>query len=269
VIVDCKLAEGYHYPSALNIVAFVLTGTTGVEWRRGGRFTRFVTQPGSLTIIPASGDHHFHHDRQIRVLAWMFDTERLQSIADQEGMSRGERVEIRETINHRDGEFWSIGQRLAAQLLAPIPGSRLYAEALNTEIALRLLWGFSSLPGPRDACTERLTHPRLRRVIDYIHNSLGNEISLGELAELAELSPNYFLNAFKKATGKTPHQYLTEQRVARACELLRNPMLPIVHVALAVGFSSQSHFTTVFGRFMKTTPASYRAHVLGLGPNSS
>jgi AraC family transcriptional regulator len=216
-----------------------------------------------LTIVPAGGDHDIHTDRQIRVLAWMIDTERLQSIADQEGMSRGASVAIREAINHRDGEFWSIGQRLAAHLLAPIPGSRLYAEALDTKIALRLLWGFSSLPGSRDACIERLTHPRFQRVIDYIHSSLGNEITLGELAELAGLSPNYFLGAFRRATGKTPHRYLTEQRVAKACELLSNPQLSIVDVALTVGFSSQSHFTTVFGRFMKATPASYRAHILG------
>ncbi|MBV8311428.1 MAG: helix-turn-helix transcriptional regulator [Planctomycetaceae bacterium] len=83
---------------------------------------------------------------------------------------------------------------------------------------------------------------------------------------MAGLSPNYFLSAFKKATGKTPHLFLTEKRVAKACELLSNPQLSIVNVALAVGFSSQSHFTTVFGRFMKTTPACYRAHILGLEP---
>jgi AraC family transcriptional regulator len=266
LIFEGKLAEGYDHASALNVVVFVLTGTTRVEWRRGGRFTRFVSQPGSLMIIPAGGDHHFHTDRQARVLAWMIGTERLQSIADQEGMSRGARVEIREAINHRDEEFWSIGQRLSRQLLAPIPGSRLYAEALNTKIALQLLWGFSSLSGPRDARTERLTHTRLKRVIDYIHSSLGNEITLDELADLAELSPNYFLSSFRRATGKTPHRYLTEQRIAKACELLHNPHRSIVDVSLAVGFSSQSHLTDVFHRLMNTTPAAYRRQILGMDP---
>ena len=113
---------------------------------------------------------------------------------------------------------------------------------------------------------ERLPDARLRRVIDYLDASLASEISLGDLADVAGLSPNYFLSAFKKATGKTPHRFLTEKRVAKACELLSNPQLSIVDVALAVGFSSQSHFTTVFGRFMKTTPASYRAQILGLEP---
>jgi AraC family transcriptional regulator len=99
-------------------------------------------------------------------------------------------------------------------------------------------------------------------VVDYIRSSLGDEISLGALAELASLSPNYFLSAFRRATGKTPHRYLTEQRIAKACELLHHPHRSIVDVSLAVGFSSQSHLTAVFHRFLKTTPAAYREEVL-------
>ena len=92
--------------------------------------------------------------------------------------------------------------------------------------------------------------------------------------QVAGLSPNYFLHAFKQSTGKTPHRYLTELRIARACELLQDPHRSIVDISLAVGFSSQSHLTTVFRRFKKTTPAAYRQEVLGLhrdgaGPHGS
>ena len=99
-------------------------------------------------------------------------------------------------------------------------------------------------------------------VIDYIEASLASEISLRDLADVACLSPHYFLSAFKKATGKTPHRFLIEMRIAKSRELLMKPQMSIAAVALAVGFSSQSHFTTVFGRLTKTTPASYRAHIL-------
>jgi AraC-like DNA-binding protein len=57
-------------------------------------------------------------------------------------------------------------------------------------------------------------------------------------------------------------------RVAKACELLRDPHRPITDVSLAVGFSSQSHLTEVFRRTMKTTPAAYRREVLGLTRNA-
>ncbi len=116
---------------------------------------------------------------------------------------------------------------------------------------------------------EKLADPRLRRVIDYLHGSFGQEISLDGLAEVAGLSPNYFLHAFKQSTGKTPHRYLTELRIARACELLQDPHRSIVDISLAVGFSSQSHLTTVFRRFLKTTPAAYRQEILGRHPDGA
>ena len=151
--------------------------------------------------------------------------------------------------------MWRLGQRLAARLRSPIPGSRLFAETLVTQIAIKLLWNYSSLPPRSQTPAETLADPRLRRVIDYLHDSFAEEISLDGLALVAGLSPNYVLQAFKQTTGRTPHHYLAELRIARACELLQNPYRSIVEISLAVGFSSQSHLTTVFRRFMKTTPA--------------
>jgi AraC family transcriptional regulator len=264
LIVEGRLADFYHHCSPLNVVAFLLNGTTRVELKRGGRFTRYLSEPGSLTIIPGGIDPDIRTDRRTRTLIWITDPDWLRSLAEQAWTAGGPTVAILETLNNRDGEFWALGQRLAAQMLSPLPGSRLYAEALNTQLALYLLWNYSTLPRQNEPRADRLTDPRLRRVIDFIHSSLGNEISLGELADLAGLSPNYFLTAFRRAMGKTPYRYLTEQRVARACELLHNPHHSIVEVSLAVGFSSQSHLTTVFRRFLKTTPAAYRADVLGL-----
>jgi AraC family transcriptional regulator len=263
LIVESQLAEFSSYSAPRHTVAFLLSGTTKVEWKRGGRFTRYLSEPGSLTIISAGDQHFFRTDRRTRALVWMIDPLRLQCIAEQEWGPGVPRVVILEAFNCRDSEFWTLGERLAARMLAPIPGSRLYAEALDTQLALHLLWNHSSLPRPEAAEADRLTDPRLRRVVDYIQSSLGNEISLGELADLADLSPNYFLSAFKQATGRTPHRYLTEQRITKACELLQNPYRSIVDVSLAVGFSSQSHLTTVFRRFLKTTPAAYREEILG------
>jgi AraC family transcriptional regulator len=263
LVVDCRLPEFHHHRSGRNSIAFLLEGTTQVEWKRGGRFTRFVSEPGSLTIIPAGDDHHFRTDHQVRLLLWMADPKWLQSIADQEWKPRGTRVALQEFSNNRDAEFWALGHRLAARMLSPIAGSRLYAESLNTQLALHLLWNYSSLPNQSEERPTGRTDPRLNRAIDYIHASLAREISLGELAEIAGLSPNYFLSAFKRATGRTPHRYLTEKRIDKACELLHNPHFSIVAVSLAVGYSSQSHLTTVFRRVMKTTPAAYREEVLG------
>jgi hypothetical protein len=103
-----------------------------------------VSEPGSLTIIPAGGVHRFRSDRPARALFWMIDPAQLRSIAEREW---GETtVEIREACNVRDAESWALGRRLAALMLSPISGSRLCAEALGAQLALHLLWNDSTLP---------------------------------------------------------------------------------------------------------------------------
>jgi AraC family transcriptional regulator len=269
VIVEGHLTDFHQYTAPDPVVAFLLSGVTQVEWKRGGRYTRFLSQPGGLTIVPAGSENEFRIDRWSRWLLWILDRDQLRSIAEQEWPAHRLRVEILESFNNRDAELWTLGQQLAARLGAPHPGARLYAEALSTQIAVSLLWNHSSLARRDGKLVKQLPDARLRRVVDFIHASLGNEISLGELADLAGLSSNYFLSVFKEATGKTPHRYLTEKRIEKACELLQNPHCSLVDVSLAVGFSSQSHLTTVFRRFMKTTPAAYREAVLGLRPTAA
>jgi AraC family transcriptional regulator len=72
------------------------------------------------------------------------------------------------------------------------------------------------------------------------------------------LSPHHFSRQFREAVGVPPHAHLIARRVERAKVLLAQTDLPIVQVALAVGFAHQSHLTRHFGRLVGTTPARFR-----------
>jgi len=265
VITAGRLTDFFDYSAPFHVVAFCLKGATTVEWKRGTRFTRFQSQPGELLITPSGEGNSIRQNQPTEVFGCCLSPDRLQSLAEQEWKSHAQTIEIMAGYN-RDAELWELGERLATRLRSPVRGSRLFAETLVTQIAIKLLWNYSSLPGRVQTPSEKLSDPRLRKVIDYLQGSFAEEISLDGLARVAGLSPNYFLHAFKQTTGKTPHRYLTELRIAKACELLQNPYRSIVDIGLAVGFSSQSHLTTVFRRFRNTTPAAYREQVLGLRP---
>jgi AraC family transcriptional regulator len=263
VITTGQLPEFFEFSAPFHVVAFNLRGATTVEWKRGLRFTRFHAQPGDLLITPFGGANSIRQIQPNEAFSCCLSPDRLQSLAEQEWKPHGQTIEIVAGYS-RDAELWGLGQRLAARLRSPIPGSRLFAETLVTQIAIKLLWNYSSLPRQGHSPEKKLADPRLRRVIEYLHGSFAEEISLDGLALVAGLSPNYFLHAFRQTTGQTPHRYLTELRIAKARELLHDPYRSIVDISLAVGFSSQSHLTTVFRRFVKTTPAAYRVEVLGI-----
>jgi AraC family transcriptional regulator len=99
---------------------------------------------------------------------------------------------------------------------------------------------------------------RLRRVEEYVEAHLDSGIGLADLAKAAGLSRMHFAAQFRAATGYRPREYLLHQRIEHAKSLLSNTQMPIVEVALTVGFSSQAHFSTVFKRITSETPARWR-----------
>ena len=103
-----------------------------------------------------------------------------------------------------------------------------------------------------------LSQGQLRLVRDFINDYLGNEIKLEELAALTHSSPSHFTKQFKRSTGLPPHQYLIQQRIERAKELLSNAVLTIAEVSQVVGFFDQSHLVRHFKYWVGVTPRDYR-----------
>ncbi|MCK1715348.1 MULTISPECIES: AraC family transcriptional regulator [unclassified Bradyrhizobium] len=99
---------------------------------------------------------------------------------------------------------------------------------------------------------------RLRRVEEYVRTHYGDCISLSDLARVAGLSRMHFAAQFRAATGYRPREYLLHQRVEHAKSLLSNSRMPLAEIALAVGFCTQAHFSTVFKRITGDTPARWR-----------
>jgi AraC family transcriptional regulator len=99
---------------------------------------------------------------------------------------------------------------------------------------------------------------RLRRVEQHIAAHFERSISLHELAGIAGLSRMHFAAQFRAATGYRPREYLLNHRIAQAKSLLTTTGRPLAEIALAVGFSTQAHFSTVFKRISGQTPARWR-----------
>jgi AraC-like DNA-binding protein len=99
---------------------------------------------------------------------------------------------------------------------------------------------------------------RLRRVEEYVRANFDRCVTLSELAKVAGLSRMHFAAQFRTATGYRPREYLLHQRIEHAKSLLSNTATPLAEIALAVGFCTQAHFSTVFKRITGETPARWR-----------
>lgn len=97
----------------------------------------------------------------------------------------------------------------------------------------------------------------VRRARDYLDAHLDAPVELADLAGAVGLSRFHLLRVFRAAVGTTPHNYLTDRRVARAKLLLDGP-LPLAEVAAACGFADQPHLNRVFKARVGVSPGQYR-----------
>ncbi|MGA9734238.1 MAG: AraC family transcriptional regulator, partial [Candidatus Acidiferrales bacterium] len=99
---------------------------------------------------------------------------------------------------------------------------------------------------------------RLRRIREFVHAKIEDELSLDEMAQSVGLSTAHFARMFRKSTGETPHQFVLRQRLERARAMLRAPEARVLDVAVACGFKTQQHFAQVFRDVWGVSPTEYR-----------
>jgi AraC family transcriptional regulator len=144
-----------------------------------------------------------------------------------------------------DPVIWGIAAAFRAALL----GGRTMSD-LDADTRLRLLLGhvlttYGGLP-PAARSNGRLDARRLTRVVEFIEDRLEGRVALRELADVAALSPFHFLRAFRRATGLTPHAYVTARRMERALRMLRTTDRPVLEIATRMGYANPAHFRRAF-----------------------
>lgn len=168
------------------------------------------------------------------------------------------RFELIDIYKRRDPLIHQIGLALIEEMNSETPAGRIYAESLSQTLVFHLLKNYSTANFAPENISGGLSGYRLRRVREFIHANLERDLTLAEIAAVADLSQFHFARAFRRTTGLTPQQYLMQQRIERAKELLASDDLPIVEISLRTGFKNQSHFTTLFRKFTNVTPKLWR-----------
>lgn len=95
-------------------------------------------------------------------------------------------------------------------------------------------------------------------VKQYIYHHIEDPIVIEEMAKLFYMSADYLTRLFKRDTGKTVIDYITEQRMTMAKELIEQNRLSLTMISAKVGYNNYSYFTKIFKKFFGQTPREYR-----------
>lgn len=147
-------------------------------------------------------------------------------------------------------------------ILCAIPGEPLRYEALIIALLEQLHCQIGRKPDP-SGVAQWMTATRLKRIDEIVEAGLDGELTVQDLADNLGLSAGFFSRAFKAATGRSPHAYIVDRRVARARAELASGAEDLSAVALAAGFSSHAHLTTMFRQRLGVSPSVLRRSLAG------
>jgi AraC family transcriptional regulator len=237
---------------------FWVTDSPGIRitGRLDGKAHNLISKRGGLWVLPNSVHqveqwHGPHAGTLLSITAPAFERQI-------EGLMYGGRIELKAKKELQDNQTELLMRTLISEIERPLPTETLLAEMLVNAICIRF--------AKRCASTKLLNEPqrgglptiRLKRVQDFIQSHLDEQITLADLAAVAEMSLFHFAKLFKRSTGFSPYRYIRNQRIALAKELLSDPKLKMIDVGLRVGFEHQSNFARAFRQDVGLNPWRFR-----------
>ncbi len=217
-----------------------------------------LLQPNTVTVVPEKHDGYWEVEGPLRVSHVYLTHQRLEKCATLVGGSG--KVELLRSVGAEDPVASHILAVLSDANVVGDPGTQMLVDRAVDLLCLQLLRAHSTIRLPENAAPMRggLARWQLRRVTEYMLEHLERPVGLEELAALVGLSRYHFCTAFRLSTGRTPHVWLTEQRMALARRLLADPHMSVSEIALSVGYSTPSAFAASFRRIVGTTPRDFR-----------
>ena len=148
-------------------------------------------------------------------------------------------------------------QRFAYLCTENHPSKDLFVSMLLRELLVRLLDAESQARSLREAEARATQYP-LSAVITYIRKNLDHKLSVKKLSKLAYMSESAFYQAFRHELGRTPVEFINDERMALAAHLLLDPRQHIREVAMRCGFNSVSYFSRTFRDHHGISPGAYQ-----------
>jgi AraC family transcriptional regulator len=236
------------------LVAIHVGAAAKISCRRGDDSHSGSAVHGDIDIIPANIPARWEiHDQNDTALILALPPSLMNTVAEEHGYDP-RRVAIRNRFQIRDAQLENICWALKAEMESNYPSGRLYVDSLGISVASRLISTYSSVSQRAIAKNGGLGGRTFKQTLAYIEDHLAEDLSLSRIASTTGISASHFKTLFRESAGVPIHQYVMQRRIERAKDLLMQGKLSMMEIALATGFSHQSHMARHMRRSVGLSP---------------
>lgn len=240
------------------VVVAYRRGVTPMRRRIDGEWIEERLRPGDVSLLTRAAESHWVWPEEIDVVHVYITQEELAATCRQMYERDVQDVELHDTVKADDPAIHRTAMQIAHEAALGAAGSRLMVDSLSRQLAVHILRRHAHVQFRERGSGDRLTFLQERVVRDYVHEHLGENVSLDDLAGSVGLSRFHFSRRFRRTVGTTPHDFVLQQRVDRARTLLQRTDTPLLDIACRCGFADQSHLTREFKKRVGETPGRYR-----------
>lgn len=247
------VALGLHL-SAPNVNTFRYVGE---GWRD------YIERPGTTSLIVPERPFEQMGSKPSEDLHVLLPAHLMRDVGEETG-AVPELTEFIPAFSVQDKTLKQLMEALTTEVRDGGPGGRMFAEGLANALAVHVLRHYALLGGKRkrelgaDPGAASVSKRGVRQALDFIGDHLSDDVSLADVAQVANLSERHLHRVFKGTVGMSPHQYVIKARIDKAKELLRHTDLTIAEVAVSSGFAHHQHLNRHFKRLTGASPDRFR-----------
>lgn len=214
--------------------------------------------PGAVCLFPAGSRSIWQIGGQFEFFHFYFNDVDVARCASQTWDSDPDKIQLNECY-HREDPILAQAGKLLVLSDWQAPGQAMAMDHLAQWLLIQVVSRHASGTKAPPAVTGQLSHQYRRLLQERIHAELDQPLTLSEMAGWVNLSPYHFARLFRATFGCAPYQYVQEQRLIRARDLLQQSTTKITAIALACGFNDASQFSKAFRARFGVTPSQYRS----------
>jgi AraC family transcriptional regulator len=242
-IIDSLYSPGLKQPRHAHLFASFSFASSGNYLERFGKST-FAREPSTVIFHPPHESHAVEFQNRVRILSVQFSFEKLEQI-------RRQSLVLNSPSSCRTETAVRLGNCIYRELKRMDEFSILAIEGLALEI-------LAEASRSKISVNEKNIPHWLKEAKDFLHDNFAESVALEDVAEIADVHPAHLSRVFRAKFGCTIGEYVRRLRLDFVCRQLSETDTPLSEVAVAAGFSDQSHLNKTFKNFCGLTPSEYR-----------